>query len=193
MFPIILERDTPIIDWTARLSGWPTSSAAAASEVFEMRSDGLLKVDYGTMDVANVSGPTTGECECCGLYITGPEALDEFTPYAISAVAMSEDALIRPFLFIGMAPATITSDAGGDALTICRVIGVADLVDAQGACLEIDRTIIVKEMPTAGRALAVGVGMMAGIGNSANVHCWARLSVRRLVGNNPAIIDTRKL
>lgn len=195
MFPIILERDTPIVDWRTGLAGWATDATSTQGEIYSVVSDGLLHADYGTMYIAQPAGPTAGKCECAGLHITQPETLDEFTPYAISVVAMSEDPLTWPFLFIGISPATITSDATGDVLSKCRIIGVADNIDAPGACMEKEVTIVVAKMPVGleARALCVGVGMTAGTVNSADKHCWAYLSVRRLVGNNPPIIDTRKL
>lgn len=195
MFPRILERDTQIMDWKDRLSGWPTNSVAVSLDVYQARSDGVLYKEFATLDVANAAGPLADNCETVCVHMSQPETLDEYTPYAISAVAMSEDPLIRPFLFIGISPASITSDGGGDILAKCRIIGVADLVDDSGACMSKELTIVVAKMPAGltTRALAIGVGMMAGTVNSANVHCWARLSVRRLVGNSPPIIDTRKL
>lgn len=195
MFPIILERDAQINEWNTRIAGFPTAMATMAGEAYIMRSDGVLYTDFGSMYVTADAGPTLGKCECVGLYLTTPEELDEFTPYQISAFAMTEDPLLRPFLFCGIAPATITNDAGGDTLSKCRILGVFDSGDAFGAAMEVETTIVNKKMPSGkeGRALAIGIGFWAGQTNGADKACLARVSVRRLVGVEPAVIDTRKL
>lgn len=195
MFPIILERDTHINDWSNQVAGWCTAMSTISGDTLVVRSDGLVHTDFGTMYVNGVSGPTAGLGECVGVHLTGPVESDEYTPYAISVVAMSEDHLVRPFLFVGVSPASVISDATGNTITKVRILGVSKPIDSWGSSLEKEMTIVSAKMPAGleGRAICFGVCMAAGTVNAADDNCWAKVSVRRLIGVEPRILDTRKL
>lgn len=192
MFPIILERDTPIIDWQSYLE-WCDTEMVAATQTGKVRSDGVLKVHYGTLDSVGSTGAITArKSVCLGLHITGPEPGVEFTPYSVSVVAMAADKNVRPYLFVAESPAVITNDADGDTVTDLRLLGLGPTPGTDGANLEKDVTVVVTEK-TADRALCFGVGMMAGVAGGLDVRGYFRLSVRRLVGPGPRIVDARKL
>lgn len=195
MYPIILERDNHIVSWADGLAAWSTTAASVEGGGYRMVSDGLLNADYGAMHIFQLCNPLLGKMEGAGLNITQPETLDEYTPYEIHAVAMTEDPLVRPYLFVGISAATITNASTGDLLSKCKIIGTADYDSDTGSAMDRELTIIVPKMPVGleTRGLAIGIGMMAGTVNAGNDHAFASLSVRRLPGNSPAIMDTRKL
>lgn len=192
MFPIILERDTPIIDWSAYVD-WATTLSSLNAASFNVRSDGLLKGDYGSLySKANTGVITAGNVTCAGVHLPGPEPGVEFTPYAVSCIAMAEDDDVRPLMFIGESPVTITSDVTGDVVTGIRMLGFAHAVGDQGSHMEREMTVVVTEL-TADRALCFGVAMAAGSTGGATAAGMVSLSVRRLIGPGPRIVDARKL
>lgn len=192
MYPIILERDTKIIDWTG-YEVWATTFTLATSSTIRVKSDGLLHVDFGTVKVrGNTPVITARSVSAVGVHITGPVPGVDYTCYSISASCMCADPEVKPFLFIGESPVTITSDAGGDVVTSHRLLGVASLSGAEGSSLEKELTVAVKENTT-DLALCFGVGILASASTSAALTAYTHLSVRRLIGNAPPIIDTRKL
>lgn len=196
-YPIRLNRDTKIVSFATRLA-WVTSYSAMSGDTFKVRSDGNVYEDYAVMDVAGASGPAAANSECNGIHITGPggpSEYDEHQPYAIHAVVMTEDPLIRPFVFVGRSPSSPTSSALGDDVENCRIISVADLVDGQGSCLEKEFTVAIPPYEEAykDRALCIGIGLMASSTGSGNLDCFAHLEVRRLYNDEPVVIDMTKL
>lgn len=192
MFPIILERDTPIIDWSAQAT-WPTVETNLGANTAEVRSDGILHPDYGTMWISDKTGSVTAELAvCAGVHLAGPMDGLDYTAYQVSVVAMGSDPRIRPYLFMGVSPAVITSDATGDTVSNINVLGFADAPTPDyGSTMEKEVTFITK-VKTADRGLCIGVGMLAGLFGSANNRAMVRMSVRRLIGVNPSVLDTRK-
>ncbi len=193
MFPIILERDTKIIEWGTELADWSTNEKNPGNASIDMTSDGLLHAAHGTMSIYDaITAVTQLKCRGAGLNMTGPEAGNDYTAYQISVVAHAPDAVLIPLLFVGESIATITNNAAGDAITDVRVIAWADVSGTQGSKLEKDFTIVVKPN-TADRGLAIGVAMYAPNTTSGTLQCHCYLSVRRMIGISPPIIDTRKL
>ena len=192
MFPIILERDTPIIDWPTEVL-WATTLTDPIGTTASVRSDGLLDVDFGTVINAAVTPIITARrMSSVGLHITGPEAGDEYTAYAISCVALSHDLNYRPCLFMGESPATITNNATGDTVTSVTFLDFGQAAHDGGGCsLKADVTVVVAEK-TADRAICIGIGIMSGAAAGIASFAAARLSVRRMVAPGPRVIDTRK-
>lgn len=187
--PIVLERDAPIIDWGAYVA-WCTATSNPEGATLTTRSDGLLHTTYGLLDVRGAAtAAAADQCVCNGVHLIGPEEGTEFTPYAISCVGFSADPAGRPFLWMGESPATITSDAGGDAVTQARFLGFGGPSAGQ---LRSEVTIMVAE-GTSGRGLCVGVGVIANASGTTLLQAGFRLCVRRLVEPGPRVIDTRKL
>lgn len=192
-YPRILERDTQIIDWRARLGGWGTGGSGSGGTSYAVRSDGLLHVSFATLDVfSSTVNPAVNIINSVGVHLTGPDPGDEFTPYSISCMAHTTDPDVIPMLFLGESPASITSDSAGNTVTEIRHIALGESPGPNGSVLMKDMTIICPEK-TAGRGLCIAIGMMAGPNTApTNNRCYARLSVRRLFGVHPPIIDTRK-
>lgn len=193
MFPLILERDTPIIDWSAQAT-WPTGFTNLGANTAEVRSDGLLHADFATMWISDKTGAVTAELAvCAGVHLAGPKDGAEYTPYQVSVVAMASDPRVRPYLFMGVSPATITADAAGDTVSNINILGFADAPTPDyGATMEKEVTFVTK-VKTADRGLCIAVGMLSGLFASANNRAMVRMSVRRLIGVQPPIHDTRKL
>lgn len=192
MFPIILERDAPVIDWLAD-GLWATSTSNVTSASWFVRSDGLVKLDYGTLNVrAATVALAASKLVAAGIHITQPEPGEEFTPYAISCVAMGVDPNVRPVLFVGESPATITNDATGDVVTEVRFLAFGDTPGTYGSSMEKEVVLVINEN-TVPRALCIGVAMMSGTSSALAAAALVRLSVRRLIGVNPPIHDSRKL
>ena len=190
-FPRILERDTRIIDWRTHLAAFCTSTTWWEAQAKKVRSDGLLHTDYATLDVEDDQGIAAGLVRCVGVHLTGPEPGDEFTPYAINVSARAEHAEVSPFLFVGESPATITSNAAGDDVLDTRHILQASHQGTGGGALDGNIFIVANEN-TADRGICFGVGMMSPVGSSA-LGLQVSMSVRRLVGVEPPIYDSRKL
>lgn len=191
MYPIILERDTPIIDWAA-YTAWCTGLSDPTTSSYLVRSDGVVYGDYAVANMLALTGAITArKAFCTGLHMAGPEVGSEFTPYTISCVAMHGDANVRPFLFMGESPASVTSGAGGNAVSLVHFLAFADSPGTDGSKLEKELTVIVAEK-TVDRGLCIGVGMMAGGSAGVDAGGYARLCVRRLVGPGPRVIDTNK-
>lgn len=187
MFPIILERDTPIIDWpTYQL--WCTSLSNPFAGSLLVRSDGILKLDSASIDANDDTGVITSDlATCIGLHLTGPEPGTELTPYSVSCVAASEDPDVRPFLFVAESPASITSAAGGNTVTDVRYLGFGNK-----NTLDKEVTIVAAEN-TLDRGICFGVGMWGHGGPGADEAGMVRLCVRRLIAPGPRVVDTRKL
>lgn len=193
MFPIILERDTPIINWSAQ-GLWPTTETNLGANTANVRSDGILHPDYATTWLSDKTGALTAELAVCsGVHLAGPKPGIDFTPYQVSVVAMASDPRIRPYLFCAVSPAAITTDATGDVVSNVRVLGFAPPPNSEyGSTMEKEVTFIAN-VKTADRGMCIAVGMLSGLTGSANNRSMVRLSVRRLIGVQPSIIDTRKL
>lgn len=191
-YPIRLERDTLLLDWNADIADWCTVEQAVNSTSFSVRSDGLLNDSYGNLSLSRNQGVSSRDCRCVGVHLVGPDDGSDWTAYAISVQAMSQSPLVRPFLFTGESPATITTGAAGDVVTNIRIIGNADSSGDEGATMDKEITVAINAR-TADRGFCVGVGMMSGSGASAAVGCTARLSVRRLVKYEPSVLDTKKI
>lgn len=191
MYPIILERDTKIINWPTYLPGWSTSEVDTFETSLYAVSDGLVYTEYATAEISREKAITATKMRAIGLNITGPEAGTEFTPYQISAVASAEHPEVRPFLFVAESIASPTSDAAGDLVTNSRLLAVAQTSGIAGSTLEKEITIVINPK-TADRSLFFGIGMAA-VGTATSLTLKASISVRRLAGVNPAIYNTRKL
>ncbi len=192
MFPIIFERDTPIIDWPSQ-SLWATTLTDIGNNTANVRSNGVLNPDYATLFSYSFAGViTTTLSACLGVHLAGPQPGSEFTAYQVSVVAMALDPVLRPYVFMGESPASITTAAGGDVVTDIHALGWGDTPGTTGAKMEKEVTFVVN-VNTADRGICVGVGLMAGITNSLSRRAMVRLCVRRLVGPQPRVIDVRKL
>lgn len=192
MFPNILERDTRIIDWTGYQT-WCTAFSLLTASTIKVKSDGLIHADFATVKVRAATPVITARSVCAtGIHITGPLAGTEHTCYSVSAVCMAADPEVIPFLFLAESGATINNDAAGNSCNSHRLLGVAHMSGAEGSALEKELTIAVK-VNTADKSLVFGIGILANASTSAALTAYMHLSVRRLIGVNPAIIDTRKL
>lgn len=192
--PIILERDTPIIDWAAPLGGWCTTIDNPNNADFDVRSDGLLHAKYATMSVSsNTPIVTAGNITACGVHLTGPQVGDDFTPYQISAVCTCEDEEARPFLFVCTSPSTISSTAAGNQVEDVRWLDFGGTPSAShGSTLRYDG-VILANVNIADRGFCVAIGVKAGLVDTQALAGYARLSVRRLIGVDPPVYDSRKL
>lgn len=192
MFPIRLERDTNIVAWQGYEAGWCTDSNPITANN-QVRSDGVLHPDYAVIDMNGATGAMlTREATFIGLHIAAPEDDSGFTCYQIHARAQCDGGDIRPILVIGEAQ-TVTSDATGDQIKQTRLLDVASFRDLEGGMLKTEMTIACPPLPTAGKNPCFAVGMLNGVGTSSNLNAWVHLSVRRLVGVNPKILDATKL
>lgn len=192
MYPIILERDTVIINWQDKLAGWPDLELGHShNESMRMRNDGIVHPEFATMEVMNLTTITAQFQKGVGVNMTPPEDGTEFTPYQIRATASAESPEVMPFLFVGESQDPPTSVSGGDFIGDYRVIAVGNMGGVGGGTLDVDLTIVVIPNPAAA-PLCIGVCMMA-YGTALSSLLRANVSVRRLMGVAPALIDTRKL
>lgn len=191
-YPVRLERDTHIVDWTAHLAAWCTTFTDPSTANMNVLSDGVLYTEYACMDCRFNTGVITAtKAAPNGLHISGPEPGDHFTPYAVSVRAVSTDPLARPLLMMGESPASITSAAGGNVVGLTRLLAAPEGHSDQGHSLNADFTVVVKEQ-TADRGLCFFVAMYADAANSGDLDALCALSVRRLVGVMPGVFDTYK-
>lgn len=191
MNPIKLERDTLIVDWTTPIAGVSSSEGAANGYSYRMRSDGLLHETHASVNLQQGPTITATKQKAVGLNFKGPRSGDEYTPYQISANAISQDINMTPVLFVAESIATITDDAAGDVVTDVRIIGVPHTIGAEGQTLDINTIILAKEN-TAARGMAIGIALIANATAITAKQMWCRLSVRRLVGVSPQVFDTTK-
>lgn len=187
-YPIRLERDTQIIDWATKLSGFSTVQSLLSDTAWEARSSGVINSAFGT--AYNIGGKSmnAGSVRCLGVHMEGPQEGEDYTVYAISVNAMSWAAGVRPVLFMGESPASPTVDS---VISDVRIIGTCDTSGDIGGTLQKDFSVVVKEN-TAERAVFFGVAMASGLAASSD-YMHGRISVRRLVKIEPTVLDTTKL
>lgn len=198
--PIILERDTPFLDWADDTpGGWCTADSGAAGASVLVRSSGLLNADHGSLVVHNSTTMLADKIVSVGVHMTGPYAIggqDEHVVYQYDVSALSMDVNIIPVFFVTMSPATITADGGGDTCLEKHDIAYANVIATIGNSLNASGTFAVPKTDhvAANRHVCFCVGMMTGPAAAAGtLRCFARLCVRRLVGEAPTILNTRKL
>lgn len=191
MHPIILERDTDVVDWTASNATLSTIESDPEDENIRVASRGTLGIDFEAMRMSILTGTITARrMRAAGLHITGPESGAELTPYAVSVNCICVDETLLPFLFMGSSPATITADATGDVVTDIHILAAP--LGIRGTGLQREFVVVVE--PRAGdEHLCFGIAFVAGVGASLNDAVIAHIAVRRLIGLDPAIIDARKL
>lgn len=188
----VLERDCKVVDWST-YQAWCTTFYDPQLSTHTVRSSGVVNPEFGVVDIRQFMGTiTTRTATATGVHVDGPLPGDEYTPYQVSCSAYTEDPVVRPMLFVGESPASPTSGAGGDSITNCRLISVGGEASTEGAYLQ-EETIVALPENTADRALCFFVAMYAGSGAGSNLRGFVHLSVRRLIGVHPPILDTRKL
>lgn len=200
-FPIRLDRDGDFISHAHELFVHATTHIANGLDDINVRSSGLLQIDHAMVKVNAALTITAGNLTGTGLHISSPPIHgEEFTPYSYNCTAWSEDPEIVPMLFIGVSPAVITNNNTGDVVTDIRFIKAGKSSGASMVTLEAEGTIATQHPFTtlgAGyetRAICFGVAFVCGLNNAtAGSACYARISVRRLVQNEPQILDTSKL
>lgn len=193
-FPIRVDRDCHVVNWIADLPGWCTTLNDPATDSWAVRSDGVLVTEYGTVVCNDNTGViSAGLGSACGIHISGPDSDTEFTLYSLQVDAIAEDEFLRPCLFIAESPASISNDAAGNTVTDVRILAVPDGSGVAGGCLSAEMVVAVKQN-TAGRNLCFMVALLAGTTDSTSAHYGvAHLTVRRLIGNKPLILDPTKL
>lgn len=194
-YPIRTERDVPFLSWDdASPASWCTVESQAAAATYLMRSSGLVHADYASMLIRGTADPQANEINSAGIHIQGPVPGEELTQYAYNVVASSQDPNTYPVLYVAISPATPTSGAGGDIVSIPHLLEVPSTRDAGGQ-LNASGIIAlpITDYHAADRAIAFGVGCVAGLTASSGANsCFAVLSVRRLVGTLPLIYDKYK-
>lgn len=194
MYPRIMERETEIVDSTADTAGTATADENPISTSYLTRSDGVVYANYATLTVAKLSAVIAArKIRCVGIHLQGPEPGTDFTPYAVSVNAHCVDDKLRPVFFIGESPAVINADAAGNNVTDVRRLrySMAGAVGA-GNSLHAELVVVVKPN-TADRAVCFGIGMLTGVVLSGDEQTFVHMTVRRLIGVDPLILDTRKL
>lgn len=193
MYPYRLERDTDIIDWSPATATLSTTDTVHVASNYLVRSLGVLNADFATLHINALSGVVAAfKVRCAGIHITGPQVGEEFTPYAVSVHAQCADLTLRPFMFIGESPITITSGAAGDSVADVRLMAFPVQSGSDSASLSRQFIVLIKEK-TAGRAVCFGVAALAGASASGDLGIQIHMSIRRLIGINPSLIDTTKL
>jgi len=187
-----LEQDTRIIDWSAQLGGWCQMEVASSSDSPRVRSDGVTHTTFGTLSTQEDIAIADGVTNCVGIHIVGPKAGADYTAYQVSASLFCSDNLLIPFLFVAESPASITSSANGDIVSDMRLLAVGESISASGGVLDVDMTFIANEN-TADRPICIGLGVSCANAASSAEAIVGYLSVRRLIGVDPTVIDTRKL
>ena len=134
--PIYLERDCNFVDWTARIAGLATSASNGATQSWNVRSDGLKPDDFAVVETLDVSSVTAGNCECAGAHIKGPEDRPIKTMYSYFVHAWCEDPNLRPIFFVGLSPASITSNAAGDTVTQIIQMSMPDVTGTAFSSIE---------------------------------------------------------
>ncbi len=196
MFPIRLERDTKIVNWALKMGGWPTATSASDGEDCTMRSDGVLNADYGLVQVkADTIAVPANRMIGAGVHMSGPLDGEEFTLYSYCVDIWTSDTELIPVFYVAVSPATITSDATGDLCEQFSLIGTADGMSTEYKALHREGVVALPltDAVAAGRGVAFGAGLATTASASGTLKAYMRLSVRRLVANEPSILDTTKL
>lgn len=189
-YPRILERDAMAIDTTTKLSGWSTSFVDLnGADALRMRNDGVEYSDYGAAYIfANTPAITAGQVSGVGVHMTEPHpGTDEYTPYAISAHLVASDPDVDCIVFCGENGGTLSNGASGNLLQNSKILASGH------RHVSFDSVVLLPEM-TADRAVGFGIGVVApASGASSADAAVGRISVRRLMRWEPAVIDSRKL
>lgn len=197
--PIRLERDTFVVNMNNAVAGWCTTAINNNLDAWAVRSDGVTVTDYGVATVmTNLPIIAAGAGVAYGIHIQAPEVTEGndanvFSLYAVQAEAWCEDDNIRPFLFVGESPSSITSGSGGNVVTDVRLIGTPTGSALAGGNLSIEKVVAIKEVPGGEANICFGVAMLAGLVGGTAVGGFSNLCVRRLLGNKPQILDGTKL
>lgn len=191
MFPIRVERDTQIVDWAALTLALSTSQSTALGDDIRMASDGLVPDNFAVAHTKGLTiAVTANKITAMGINIQGPDKGIDYTMYSYNAFAWCADPELIPFLFCAVSIATPTSAVGGDLVEHYSLIakGGATSLQSEGTIL-LPKTDAV----SADRAVAFGIGFNAKGSTSGTLASYTRLSVRRLMANEPSFIDTTKL
>lgn len=186
----IVERETMIVDWGATLA-WATTHIASATGNVRMTSDGLVYNEFGTVRCEEKTSVVAGFETACGINMKEAEAGAEYTPYQINVAAMFTDPQLMPHLFIGQSTNPPTAALGGDLITRMKVLACATTLGSAGSTLNANITVLVKVDGT--QKICFGIAMEGNNASPVSKRASMVLSVRRLIGVNPAVIDTRKL
>ena len=191
-FPIVLERDAPVIENTTAIPGWSASFVdLSGADALRMRNNGLTYTDFGAAYcIADTPAISAGQVAGIGLHMQGPQESDEgeYTPYAISAHCICQDTSVRPFVFYGENGGTLSDGSSGNLMQNCKILAGGD-----GTKVEFDGTVLLKEI-TADRAIGFGIGLLADASGASDADAAvARISVRRLISLEPRVIDVGKL
>lgn len=192
MYPIKLERDTNIIDWSAfSPAGWCTTFQVITA-TNQVRSDGTLYTDYAVMGSNLPTGAIPArQATFVGIHMAAPAEGDEFTCYQITARIQCDDPTVRPLLIVGEAQ-SVGAAAGGDPVKETRLLDCTRYSGAEGASLRTDMTVALATLPTVAKTPCFALGVLAGTGASASLNAFYHLAVRRLIGVAPTIIDMTK-
>lgn len=196
MFPQRLERDTQIIDWAALTLALSTSTSAAAGDDIRMTSDGLVHSNFGVAHTKGLTVAVAGnKITAAGINLQGPDPGDEYTLYSYNAFAWCVDPELMPILFCAVSIAIPTNAVGGDLCEHYQLIALPQSLGTTHRALQSEGTIILPKTDAvaASRAVAFGIGFATAGSTSGTLGAYTRLSVRRLMENEPAIIDTTKL
>lgn len=191
-YPIVIERDSAIVDFSAEQS-FSQSESNLEAVTWNVRSDGVQRTNYGVLTASQeITTTTADKTKATGLHITGPADGDELTLYCIQAFALSDDPNVRPVLFIAESPASITSASAGDVCTTRRILAAGTGLGTEGSQLAYHGVVAVDDTPN-GRGVVFGIGMSANSSGGAATKAIVNMTVRRLVGVDPRVLDTRKL
>lgn len=193
MFPIILERDATLVSIPVK-EFWCETLSNPRLGTAEVRSDGVLYPDYGQLIVSESMGVvTTRNATCAGLHMGAPEPGGDYTPYAVHCVAMSEDLNVRPYLFMGQGPSSVTDISTGNQVSVVSYLAFGPTPGTEGSNMSFDAIVNVVEMNIPTRPVTFAVGMLAGATAGTDGPAgFVRMTVRRLIAPGPRVIDTRK-
>lgn len=198
MFPIRPERDIKLANWLVPVAGYGTTTLAAINNNIQARSDGVVYPDFGIFQVkaATVAVPVNEITAAC-VHIKSPEPGTEYTLYSYSAHAWCVDPQLMPLLFVAVSPTTITSNATGDVCDRWSLIGTADAIGDSTGFRALHREGTIGLPVSTGfnndDAICFGIGFSSKGTITDTFFAFARLSVRRLVANEPTILDSTKL
>lgn len=201
MFPIRTERDVAFINWQDQETTFSTARGNGNENMY-IKSDGLVYTDFAHFAVMGDVTLSNNQVVIAGVHLTGPaesESETQYTLYAYQVSAWTIDPEIGLALCVGISGATPDATATDDIID-ARYIHMGHKTADDICGLKADGVIALKapfDEHGAGyenRGICFGIAAMAGLTSStAASHTQGYISVRRLVGPLPSMLDKFKL
>lgn len=187
-------RDVEFVTMRQGLNAFSTSAANDEALTANMRSSGLVQDKVLILNFGSDESVPSGKKKLSGGYLTGPddivEETDVRTLYRIVGEVVSRGHDLE--FVCGVSASSVKASAAGDAVVYLRTLaGSIGGVLSLDMCLAMEAFGTISGTSLVARALAFGVAIVNSSGSARTSGVRGVISLQRLVGAPPAILDRR--